>query len=67
MDPTTHRTCTNNDQATCTGGPGCCSMCGASEFYDTMEQSMLDFWAATGIAGIEQDGAESWQVRLSWL
>lgn len=64
MDPTTRRTCTNNDQASCTGGPGCCSMCGASEFYDSMEQSVLDFWAATGITGVEQDGAESWQVRF---
>ena len=64
MDPTTRRTCTNNDQATCQGGPGCCSMCGASEFYDAMESSMLSFWSTTGIAGMEQDGAESWQDGL---
>jgi hypothetical protein len=64
MDPTTQRTCKNGDQATCAGGPGCCSMCGASEFYDEMEASMMGFWNATGITGMEQDGAESWQVRL---
>ena len=39
-------------------------MCGASEFYDAMESSMLSFWSTTGIAGMEQDGAESWQVGL---
>ena len=43
----------------CRGGPGCCSLCGATEFYDDMRESMLDFWEETGMTVVEQDGAAS--------
>jgi hypothetical protein len=51
--------CHNGGNANCRGGPGCCSLCAASEFYDELEASILSFWDATGMTVTEQDGAES--------
>ena len=51
--------CHNGGQATCRGGPGCCSTCAASEWFQDMSRSVLDFWDATGMTATEQDGAES--------
>ncbi len=45
-------------RAACRGGPGCCSLCSATDFYDAMEASIFDFWDRMGITITEQDGAE---------
>ena len=55
----TGRACHNGGVASCAGGPGCCSLCAGSEWYDAMEASVLAFWDATGMTVTEQDGAES--------
>jgi len=52
-------TCHNGGDASCRGGPGCCSLCAASEFYDALEASIFQFWEGTGMSITEQDGAES--------
>jgi hypothetical protein len=51
--------CHNGGNAACTGGPGCCSLCSATEWFDSMVASVLSFWDATGMTVTEQDGAES--------
>jgi hypothetical protein len=51
--------CHNGGAAACRGGPGCCSLCAATEWYDALEASVLSFWDATGMTVTEQDGAES--------
>jgi hypothetical protein len=51
--------CHNGGSASCRGGPGCCSLCSATDFYDGMEASIFDFWDRTGMTLTEQDGAES--------
>ena len=52
-------TCHNGGSASCRGGPGCCSLCSATDFYDALEASIFDFWGQTGMTITEQDGAES--------
>lgn len=59
MDPTLLLPCHNNARADCRGGSACCAMCGATEFYDEMKSSMLDWWRAVGATLVDQDGAES--------
>eukprot|EP00040_Diaphanoeca_grandis_P036541 m.233286 g.233286 ORF g.233286 m.233286 type:complete len:895 (+) comp33639_c0_seq1:188-2872(+) len=59
MDPHTLKTCHNHGKTSCTGGSGCCAMCGATTFYDAMEASMHAWWRATGVSVVAQDGAES--------
>ena len=59
MDPTTRLTCHKYGQTSCNGGPGCCAMCGATEFYDEMEDTMHAWWRATGVTAVDQDGAET--------
>ena len=49
----------NNNHVSCSGGPGCVSLCTANEFYDEMEASMLNFWDSTGMKAVEQDGGET--------
>lgn len=51
--------CHNGGNAQCEGGPGCCSTCSASEWFDEMMDTVFAFWDATGITITEQDGAES--------
>ena len=51
--------CHNGGSAACRGGPGCCSLCSGTEFYDAMEASIFSFWDGTGMTLTEQDGAES--------
>lgn len=51
--------CHNGGVVSCRGGPGCCSLCAGTEFYDAMEASMFAWWDATGQTAVEQDGAES--------
>jgi hypothetical protein len=48
MDPDTMMTCHNGGKASCTGGPGCCAMCGATLFFDELRDSVLGWWNATG-------------------
>jgi hypothetical protein len=59
MDPGTRLTCHNHGRAGCAGGPGCCAMCGATDFYSGLEASVLAWWRATGVSATNQDGAES--------
>ena len=51
LAPDTLTTCNNK------GAP--CALCGATEFYDQMEASMLAWWHATGVSVVDQDGSES--------
>ena len=51
--------CHNGGNALCSGGPGCCSTCSASEWFDEMVSTLFNFWDSTGITITEQDGAES--------
>lgn len=51
--------CHNGGAAACRGGPGCCSTCAATEWFDAMTASVLKFWEETGMTVTEQDGAES--------
>eukprot|EP00038_Savillea_parva_P010018 m.187380 g.187380 ORF g.187380 m.187380 type:complete len:1011 (+) comp17050_c0_seq1:40-3072(+) len=59
MDPTTLQTCHNDGSTTCKGGPGCCSMCGATAFFTAMAESITDWWRATAVSAVDQDGGES--------
>ena len=51
--------CHNGGKPGCRGGPGCCSLCSATSFFDDLRASVLSFWDATGMTITEQDGAES--------
>lgn len=55
----TGRSCHNQGCGLGDGGPGCCSLCAATTFYDAMEKTMLEFWDDTGMTVVEQDGAET--------
>eukprot|EP00051_Salpingoeca_urceolata_P030026 m.758 g.758 ORF g.758 m.758 type:complete len:867 (-) comp306_c0_seq1:90-2690(-) len=55
------KACHNHGRADCKGGPGCCTLCTANAFYDSLEASMLKFWDITGMTVVDQDGAESGQ------
>jgi hypothetical protein len=40
MDPATKKPDHNGGKSQCQGGPGCSALCGATDFYDRMEESM---------------------------
>lgn len=56
MDPATGLPDHNNGNVNCKGGSGCSALCSATQFYDDMEASMLQWWRETGVSAVDQDG-----------
>ena len=54
MDPSTKKPDHNGGKPQCQGGSGCSALCGATDFYDRMEQSMHAWWRATGVSTVSQ-------------
>ena len=57
MDAATSRPDQNGGKDTCIGGPSCASLCAGTSFYQTMKESMLEFWRTVKLSVIDQDGS----------